>query len=59
MNNIDRGLNELQTMYTAGDFDKLPASVKAKFVSAWSQLDTVRNALKADVDFMAALSWVP
>lgn len=56
---IDEKLNELETMYGRGDFDKLPTSVKNKFVSAWSQLDAVRDTLKADVDFMSALNWTP
>lgn len=59
MREIDQRLDELSTMYSAGDFDKLPASVKAKFVSAWTQLDAVRNALKADADFMMAVNWTP
>jgi len=59
MTMIDERLNDLAAMNAKGDFDKLPASVKAKFVSAWSQLNTVRNALKADADFMAALNWTP
>lgn len=59
MGEIDRKLDELQTMYAAGDYDKLPTSVKNKFVWAWQQLDAVRDTLKADADFMAALSWTP
>lgn len=59
MRNIDRQLNELADMNTAGDFDKLPVSWKAKAVWAWGQLNTARNTVKADADFMEGINWVP
>ena len=59
MAEIDRRLDELESMNTAGSFDKLPASVITEFTSAWSQLNTVRNALKADAAFMEAIGWRP
>lgn len=59
MGEIDNRLTELQTMYANGDFDKLPATVKSEFISAWTQLDTVRQALKNDAGFMEALAWRP
>ena len=59
MSQIDQQLDELQQMNADGEFDKLPATVKAKFVWAWGQLDAVRDTLKADSDFMEALAWRP
>ena len=59
MMNIDQSLNELAAMNAAGDFDKLPATVKSEFVSAWTALNNVRVALKADTGFMEALNWRP
>lgn len=59
MRNIDEQLNELQRAYAAGEYDKLPLSVKNKFVWAWQQLNTARNAVKADTEFMAAINWTP
>lgn len=59
MGQIDASLNELQAMNAAGDFDQLPAAVKAEFVAAWTSLDAVRDALKADAGFMEALNWRP
>jgi len=59
MQSLDDGLNTLKTAYDAGDYNQLPASVRTKFVWAWSQLNTVRNTLKADAEFMAALNWRP
>ena len=59
MEQIDRNLDELYKMNAAGDFNKLPPTVKAKFTWAWTQLDAVRDTLKADVEFMGAVNWRP
>lgn len=59
MNEIGKRLDELQQMNLNGDFDKLPATVKAKFVWAWGILDTARDTVKADAGFMEALNWKP
>lgn len=59
MTDIDRHLDVLEASYNAGDYDKLPQSVKTKFIWAWGQLNTARNTIKADADFMAAISWKP
>ena len=59
MGDFEKGLNELAQMNSDGDFDQLPASVKAKFVWAWQQFDAARDAVRADEDFMASLSWRP
>ena len=59
MTTIDEYLDELQAMNAAGDFDQLPATVKAKFLWAWQQLDNARDTVKADTDFMEAISWKP
>jgi len=56
---IDQYLDELATMNQAGEFDKLPDSTKTKLIWAWQQLDTVRDTLKADADFIEALDWRP
>ena len=59
MTEIDRNLDELYAMNAAGDFDKLPPTVKAKFTWAWAQLDAVRDILKVDEEFMGAVNWRP
>jgi len=59
MQTIDQYLNELAEMNSNGDFDQLPASVKAKFIWAWTQLDNARDTVKADADFMEAIGWRP
>ena len=59
MNMFDSGLNELEAMNTAGDFDQIPAVIKAKWLWAWQQWDAVRDTLKADDEFMASLTWRP
>lgn len=59
MSSIDRMLTELEDMYNAGDFSKLPVSVQTEFVWAWGQLDAVRQACLARTAFMQALEWTP
>jgi len=56
---IEQYLNELAQMNSNGDFDKLPPAVKSKFVWAWNQLDSARDTVKADSDFMEAITWKP
>ena len=59
MSNIDQNLDELQTMNANGDFDQLPSSWKAKAVWAWGLLDTARDTVKADSEFMEGINWKP
>jgi len=59
MGNINDNLNKLKEKNDAGDFDMMPASVKAKWVWAWQQLDAARDTVKADPEFMASLEWRP
>jgi hypothetical protein len=59
MNSFDQALNELSDMNSAGDFDELPASWKAKAIWAWGQFDTARDTVKADAEFMEGLNWRP
>ena len=59
MTSLDENLDKLDEMNNNGDFDSLPASVKAKMVTGWQALDGVRDSLKADADFMAVISWRP
>ena len=59
MSSIDQQLDELSAMNTAGDFDELPASWKAKAIWAWGQLDAARDAVKGDAEFMEGINWRP
>jgi hypothetical protein len=59
MSMFEQGLDRLQQMNAAGDFDQIPAIVKTKWLWAWQQWDTVRDTLKADAEFMASLNWRP
>jgi len=56
---FEEGLNRLEQMNNDGDFDQMPALVKAKMIWAWQQWDAVRDTLKADADFMAIIEWKP
>lgn len=56
---IDNNLNELAQMNADGKFDELPASWKARALWAWQQLDTARDTIKADDDFMEGINWTP
>ena len=56
---FEQNLNELQEMNAEGEFDKLPASWKAKAIWAWQQFDAARDIVKADADFMEGLNWTP
>ena len=56
---LDEALDKLTAMNAAGEFDRLPATVKAEFISAWQKLNAVRTELKADEGFMEALNWKP
>ncbi|NIT61119.1 MAG: hypothetical protein GWN00_34425 [Aliifodinibius sp.] len=59
MAEIDRNLDELAQMNTNGEFDKLPASWRTKAIWAWQQLDTARDTVKADAEFMEGINWTP
>ena len=59
MTDIDRNLDLLQKMNADGDFDGLPASWRAKALWAWQTLDTARDTVKADAEFMAGIEWRP
>ena len=59
MRSIEKHLDSLADMNADGDFDGLPASVKAKFIWAWGQLDAARDTIKADSEFMDAINWTP
>ena len=56
---IDEALDKLSAMNSEGKFDRLPASVKSEFISAWQKLNAVRTELKADEGFMEAMAWKP
>lgn len=56
---IDEELDRLQAMNANSDFDKLPASWKAKAIWAWGILDAARDTVKADAEFMEGINWRP
>jgi hypothetical protein len=56
---FEQSLDELQQMNADGEFDKLPASWKAKALWAWQQFDNARDTVKADAEFMEGLNWRP
>ena len=56
---FEGALDELETMNGTGDFDQLPASVKAKMVWAGQQFAAARNTVKADSDVIDIIQWTP
>ena len=56
---IDKMLNDLQSMNSAGDFNSLPSSAKAKAIWIWQQLNAARNAVEADAEAMEFIKWTP
>jgi len=50
-------LNQISIAIDEGH--KLPASWRTKALWAWQQLNTARDAIKADPDFMEGINWRP